>query len=250
MARKLEEVAAYIRRSTADQEDAHQRQDIADWLERHGLKIGDIELYAEQASGASADRNQFLALIEDIKAGEYTDVVVWEISRIARKGLLAQEFFDACEDSETTIHITNGSVREIHPDGTGRMVADIIASVAAEERRTLIRRTRSGQRRARDQEGKWLGQVPVGFVRSDGYLKVNINPDYSDGETGYLDVVEALELIDDGLSYNKAAKRTPNVTRQTLSKIHQDDDRRAWYLGGDIEDDRVREAVDEQEVSA
>ncbi|WP_368408824.1 hypothetical protein [Halorussus limi] len=46
-------------------------------------------------------------------------------------------------------------------------MADIIASVAAEERRQLIRRTESGQRRARE-EGKWLGQVPIGFVRTLG----------------------------------------------------------------------------------
>lgn len=243
MTSKLEEVAVYIRRSTADQDEEHQRDDIRDWLHRHNLQIGDVELYPEQASGASENRNQFRQLIDDIENGDYTDVVVWEISRIARKGLLAQEFFDACENSDTVIHVTNGSVRQVRPDGTGRMVAGIIAEVAAEERRSLIRRTQSGLRRAR-KEGKWLGEVPTGFVRDDGYLKPNLDPDYDDGQTGYLDIVEALEAIEDGDSYNQTAKRTPNVTRQTLSNIHQDSERKAWYLDGNADDARVQEALE------
>lgn len=248
MAPQPAQTATYIRHSTADQDDAHQRADIRDWLQQHDLDINDVGVYAEQASGASEDRDQFLELIEEIEADRYDDVVVWEVSRIARKGFLAQRFFDACEDNDTTIHVTNGSVRRIEPDGHGRLVADIIASVAAEERRQLIRRTRSGQRRARD-EGKWLGQVPVGFTRSeDGYLTPLLEPDYDDGETGFLDIVDALEQIENGMSYNKAAGRTPNVTRQTLSSIHQDDERRSWYLGGESEDERVQNALDEVEA--
>ncbi|WP_207588502.1 recombinase family protein [Halomontanus rarus] len=242
MSSNMKNVAVYIRRSTADQTDEHQIDDIKDWLSRHDLELGDVDLYAEQASGASGDRGKFSRLIENIEAGDYTNVVVWEISRIARKGFLAQKFFDACEDAETVIHVTNGSVREVRPDGTGRMVAGIIAEVAAEERRSLIRRTRSGQRRARKQ-GKWMGQVPVGFVREDGYLRPNIDPDYEEGETGYFDIVEAMEAIQNEESYNSVAKRTPNVTRQTLSNIDQDEERRSWYLDADAEDERVKVAL-------
>lgn len=237
--------SAYIRRSTADQKDEHQREDIRNWLNNHDLSIEDVTIYAEQASGASEDRGEFNDLIEDINSGDITDVAVWEVSRIARKGFLAQRFFDACEDNNTTIHVTNGSVRKIEPDGHGRLVADIIASVAAEERRQLIRRTQAGMRRAREQEGKWVGQVPVGFITDDGYLKPNLDPDYDDSETGFFDIVDALEAIENGESYNKAAKRTPNVTRQTLSNIHQNEDRRQWYVEAEADDDRVQEALEE-----
>jgi DNA invertase Pin-like site-specific DNA recombinase len=234
--------AVYLRRSTAEQDEKHQRDDVAEWLERRDLRIGDVHVFAEQASGASGQREGFLALIESVESDELDHVVVWEVSRIARRGLLAQRLFEACEEHGCVIHITHGSVREVRPDGTGRMVAGIIAEVAAEERRTLIRRTRSGQRRAR-KEGKWLGQVPLGFVRSDGYLSPNLQPDYSNGETGFLDVVDALEQIDDGMSYRQAAQQTPNVTRQTLSNIDQSEERRRWYLEGKADDERVESAV-------
>ena len=235
--------ATSIRKSTDQQSDQHQRADIKDWFQANDVDISEVEFYAETGSGASEDRDEFITLIENIEDGEIENVVIWEVSRIARKGFLAQRFFDACEDSETTIHVTNGSVRRIEPDGTGRLVADIIASVAAEERRNLIRRTRSGQKRARE-AGKWVGNPPVGFKMDNGYLKPNLDPDYSDGETGYFDVAEALEAIEAGESYNKTAEKTPNVTRQTLSKIDQDPDRRQWYVEGEADDDRVQEAID------
>lgn len=236
-------IAVYIRRSTADQEEEHQRQGIRQWLEKHGLTIGDVDVYAEQGSGADADRGQFQALIDAIDTDDYTDVVIWEISRIARKGFLAQQFFDTCEDQGTTIHVTNGSVRTVEPDGHGRMVADVIAAVAAEERRSLIRRTKAGINRAK-QEGKWVGQVPAGFTTIDGYLRPNFSPDYEDGETGFHDVADALETIDNGTSYRAAAKETPNITRQTLMRMEKDDDRRSWYLHQEADDDRVQAAFE------
>lgn len=162
--------------------------------------------------------------------GSYEKVVAWEISRIARKGTQAQRFFDAAEDNDTTIHVTDGSIRTIEPDGHGRLIADIIAAVAAEERRSLIRRIKAGIRRAKEEE-KYVGQPPAGFVvGDDGNLRPNLSPDYDDGETGYLDMQDALEEIDDGQSYRAAAGSTPNVTRQTLSNIDNNGDRREMYM--------------------
>lgn len=237
--------AAYIRRSTADQEDQHQIDSIREWIDEHDLERDEVDMIVEQASGASSDRDQFGELLERIGAGEFDDIVVWEISRIARKGTQAQQFFDAAEESGTTIHVTNGSVRRIEPDGHGRLIADIIAAVAAEERRSLIRRTEAGIKRARE-EGKWTGQTPTGFVTVDGYLRPNLSPDYDAGETGYHDMVDALEQLDHGASYRATAAETPNVTRQTLSNIDGDDDRRQWYLSpDDVEDERISDALEQ-----
>jgi DNA invertase Pin-like site-specific DNA recombinase len=237
--------AVYIRASTSEQEDEHQRDDIEEWLAQRDLTFADVDLYAEQASGASEAREEFNTLIECIQSGDIDHVVVWEVSRIARRGFLAQKFFDACEDNDVTIHVVNGSVRRVESDGHGRMVADVIAAVAAEERRQLIRRTKAGLRRAR-REGKWLGQVPKGFVRDEeGYLRPNLAPDYDVDETGYLDIVDALEAIQNGTSYREAERQTPNVTRQTLMNINKDDKRRCWYLDAEAEDDAVQEALDE-----
>jgi DNA invertase Pin-like site-specific DNA recombinase len=242
-----ENKATYIRRSTEKQEDEHQRADIKRWLDYQGHEFGEVEIYAEAASGASHDRDEFQRLIDNVKAGEVDDVIVWEISRIARNGLLAQEFFEACEENDVTIHVTNGAVRKVEPDGHGRLVADIVAAVAAEERRRLIERTKAAQRRAR-YEGKWLGRPPAGFVTSEeGYLKPNLDPDYDEGETGFFDIQSALEDIDADASYSQVARDTPNISRPALSNIDQDDQKRRWYMSHEAEDDRVASALEEVE---
>lgn len=236
-------MAVYIRRSTQEQDDEHQEDDIREWLDYKDIDLSDVEIYSDTGSGASESREDFTRLVEAIEDGKHTDVVVWEISRIARKGSIAQRFFDSAEDAGVTIHITNGSVRTIEADGTGRLVADIISSVAAEERRRLISRTESGQRRAR-KNGKWTTRPPIGFGINDGYLYPIIDPDYEDGETGYWDMVEAVEALDAGESYRSVAEETPNVTRQTLSTIMNDVDRIDWYVSQEAEDARVQEALE------
>lgn len=238
-----DQTAVYIRRSTDDQRDQHQRDALDDWLTQHDLTLGDVTVYADTGSGASADRDDYRDLLESIQADKYADVVVWEMSRIGRRGSIIQEFFDSCEDNNVTVHITNGKVERIKPDGTNRFVADIVGMVYAEERRQLIRRTEAGLERARD-EGKWLGTVPSGFVRTEeGYLRPNLAPDYDDGETGWHDMVEAIEAIDRGDSYRSVAQETPNISRPGLMRIYKDEEQRQWYLTGDSNDDRVSAAL-------
>ncbi len=234
--------AAYVRASTAEQVDDHQRDAITRWAEDNDIDLAADDWFVDIGSGASDDREQFQELFEEIRSGSISQVIVWEISRISRRGATLQEFFDVCEETETTIVITDGSVEKITPDGQGRFVADVIGMVYQEERRTLIRRIESGISRAQ-REGKWLGAVPSGFVRDkDGYLQPNMNPDHDEGEVGYLEMREALRRLDDGESYRSVAKTLP-VTRQTLATIDTDEERRSWYVDAEANDARVDEAL-------
>jgi len=243
----LIEWSSYIRASSEEQKDEHQYDDLREWFNKRDVDFSEVKKYVDYAqSGASDTREDFLDIIEDIEDGKVGNVVVWEISRVARRGSLSQRFFDAAENNGTTIHIVNGAIERIKPDGTNRLVADIIAAVYAEERRTLIRRTRSGIKRAR-KEGKWTGQVPTGFYRDDnGFLKPNLILDYENDEVGFVDIVDALETLDEDedASYRGLAEGM-NLTRQTLSTIYKE--KKHWYLPVDeeIEDDRVAEAVEE-----
>ena len=236
----MSDTAVYLRASTDDQTLANQRQSIGDWLDAHGRGWDDVDQYADFGSGADDDREEFQVLFDELRAGEYDTVVCWEISRLSRRGATLQEWFDTAEDTDTIIIITDGAIEKVAPDGQGRFVADIIGMVYQQERRQLIRRIESGIDRAQRQ-GKWLGQVPAGFHRdSDGYLQPTLDPD--DGQAGYLQIRWALEQIDDGASYRSVAK-TANVTRQTLSKIDNDPERRQWYLDAAAADERVAEAL-------
>jgi DNA invertase Pin-like site-specific DNA recombinase len=244
--RNDDSVAAYIRSSTDKQESQHQRDDINEWAERNGIDPTNIDWYVDLAqSGSDPGREQFQALIDAMT--DYERVIVWEISRLARLGSTYQEFFETAADRGTIINITNGWTDTVRPDGTGKLIADISAAVAEEERRKLISRVNSGIKRAR-KEGKWLGEVPTGFERNnEGFLRPVINA--APGEDSYLEIRNALEAIEDGESYRAAADEL-NTTRQTLSRIHQDEERRAWYLDATARDDRVSEALQDVATGA
>lgn len=240
--------AAYIRRSTFEQENEHQREAIHDWLEREGVPIADVEFLSETASGASRSREKLRELMDMIEADEIDHVVVWELSRLARDGQLAQEFFNLCEDHGVAVHVTSGSIREILPDGTNRFVADILAAVYAEERRTLIRRTMYGQQRALNQD-HWVGKPPLGFTTDDDhYLIPNIElyEEYNEDRDGFFAVERAMERIDDGDSYRSVAKDMI-CSRRALSNVYNDEERRRWFLERTADDERVQAALDELE---
>lgn len=234
--------AAYVRTSTNEQNPEHQRESIENWLQRHDGNVAPDDWYVDiGASGADDGREAFTALVDAIESGAYTHVICWEISRISRTGATLQRFFDTCEENDTTVIITDGAVGKVTPDGQGRFVADVIGMVYQQERRTLIRRIESGVRQARE-EGKWVGQVPLGFTTNDdGFLRPLLDP--GDDEAGYLEVRDAVVRVARGESFRSAA-RGAAFTRQSLSNIYQDEERRCWYLDADADDDRVAAALE------
>lgn len=249
METKMSGYAAYIRRSTFDQENEHQVEAVRDWLDQNDVDVSDVRFLSETASGASRSREEFRRLLGLIEDGEIDHVVVWELSRIAREGELAQRFFNECEDQNVHVHITSGSIREIQPDGTNRFVADILAAVYAEERRTLIRRTKIGQKRALNNE-KWVGHPPLGFTTDDdGYLIANVElykEEFNPDRDGFYAIEEAMRQLDedDDASYRSLA-RDLICSRPALSSTFEDEAKRLRYLDRTADDERVQSALDD-----
>ncbi|MWG33111.1 recombinase family protein [Halomarina oriensis] len=249
----MERVTAYVRRSKFEQENEHQFEAIREWFEREGVDFADVDVLSETGSGADRSREQLRELMARIEADEVDHVVVWELSRIAREGQLAQTFFNLCEDHDVHVHVTSGSIREIKPDGTNRFVADILAAVYAEERRTLIRRTRYGQQRAL-RAGKWVGGVPLGFTTDeDGYLIANVDfyDEFDEERDGFWTVAEAMRILDENprASYRGLASEMV-CTRRSLSNLDNNEERRRWYLDLEADDERVANALDEVTATA
>ena len=236
--------ATYIRASTDDQETTHQHDAIDEWLTKHDVDPSEVDRYVDLGeSGADPGREQFTELVDAIQSENYEYVVVWEISRLARLGSIYQRFFEHCENAGTTVAITDGWIEEVRPDGTGKLIADISAAVAEEERRRLTKRIESGVARAQ-REGKWTGRVPKGFRHDDeGYLQLIHEANRGEGEIGYLEIRSAVERVDDGESYRSVAADTPNVSRSTLMSIHKNDERRAWYLDAEADDEKVNQVL-------
>ena len=156
---------------------------------------------------------------------------------------IAADFIDVAVDTDTTIHLLDKMIDTIDPDD--RMSAFFAKQLSLwyeEERRQTIARIQRGQRHAQ-REGKWVGQPPTGFATDDeGYLQLIHEADRDAGEISYLEMRSAIERVEDGESYRGVARDT-RFNRVTLMNIHNDDQRRRWYLDAEANDQRVTDAL-------
>lgn len=77
--------ALYIRCSTQGQSFDAQRDDLVSFATSKGWT--DTKVYSEKVSGVAATREVFNQMVEDVKAGLVSRVVVWDLSRLSRKGV-------------------------------------------------------------------------------------------------------------------------------------------------------------------
>jgi DNA invertase Pin-like site-specific DNA recombinase len=229
-------IASYVRVSTAMQDPDRQEEEIAERIDRLDVDVDQWDRFGpEEESGTDDTRPEFRRLVRGVQAGEYDHVMMAEVSRLARRSATAIEFIDEAVDQGVPIHLTDDMVQTIDPDDPmSQFFAKLLAIFYEREREDIVRRVRSGLQQAR-RSGVWLGQVPAGFERDeDGHLQVDFDE--------YLAMVEALEQVESGESYRSAAQDAP-VSRPTLMDIHKDEDRRAWYLDGEAEDEQVNDAL-------
>ncbi len=234
-----ERAAIYARVSTADQDVSRQLDEAREHLDRLGVE--DVEEYPEVVSGAADTdtREVYNDLLDDVAAGAFDLVVVHEISRLSRLGPTEiHEFIQHCLEHDTgvealdvglKIHVDDGELQQT----IYSMVARLMGDLAQIEHTQKLQRIRSGVRAAQS-AGKWTGRPPAGFVVEDGYLRVD--------PAEFLHVREALARVDRGEPYADVAEDT-GVAESTLRSLETD--RRDLYLGGEVEDDRVAEALDD-----
>lgn len=166
-----------------------------------------------------------------------------EISRLARRTAVAAEFIDVCiEEQQIPIYITDDMIDAIDPDNPmSSFFAKQLALWCEKERKQTIRRIKSGIKQAQ-RSGKWTSRPPTGFTTDDdGYLVPDIE--------AFLQVQAAIERVLDGESRYAVAQST-GISRRTLSRILDDEDRLRLYVDADTDDDRVAQALAETDIDA
>lgn len=224
--------ATYIRVSTDQQQtgETSQRDAIQEYLDTNGITVNPDNQYADiNLSGADDTREEFNTLLEAIENGHYTDIVMPEISRLARKTSTSALFIDECMEQGVTIHLLDDMIDEIAPDNPmSQFFGKMLSLWMEEERKQTIRRIKRGVRQAQ-QQGKWTGRPPVGFTTTDdGYLTLELEE--------YLAFQNALERIDNGDSYRSVANDT-RWSRTALRNKYTDTTQRQIYLEETVDPD-------------
>lgn len=234
--------AVYIRVSTDKQDPARQRAEISDYL---GDDFVTVREYADIASGAKDNREDFQRLWSDIEAGEIDRVVSWEMSRLSRRLSTAAQFLELCAEQGVALETLNDMFPDLRGGGKDdvwdRLLAKFAAWMMEFEREMTRERIKSGVEQAR-QQGKWVGQAPFGFeIDDDGYLEVQPDPFIR----MQLAMRDALTMPDVAVSRIADRHRVPDTS---LRRYLDDEDRRELYLFGDADDERIEDALADSRV--
>jgi DNA invertase Pin-like site-specific DNA recombinase len=149
-------VAIYVRVSSARQDLASQLPDLERWA---AAQETEVRFYRDKFTGKTLDRPGWIKLQSAIDRGEVFMVVCWRLDRLGRtaKGLTAL-FADLTERKIPLVSLKDGIDLST---ASGRMLANVLASVAQFETELRAERVRAGQAAAKA-AGKSIGGRKAG----------------------------------------------------------------------------------------
>jgi DNA invertase Pin-like site-specific DNA recombinase len=149
-------IAIYVRVSSKRQDTASQEPDLRRWAEGQDSPV---VWYRDKFTGKTLDRPGMAKMLAAVEAGKVSAMVVWRLDRLGRtaKGLTA--LFDDLVNRKINLVSLKDGLDLSTP--AGRLMANVLASVAAYETEIRAERVVAGQAAARE-AGKHLGR-PAGI---------------------------------------------------------------------------------------
>lgn len=137
-----------------------QRTRIAAHCVAAGLELGGV-LVDEGASGKTLDRPAFAALLEKVRAGEVSHLVVYKLDRLTRN---VRDLLLLVEDEIIPRGVALVSLSEAIDTASamGRMVLTMLGALAQWEREQMSDRTKAALKHKKVR-GDRLGTTPLGF---------------------------------------------------------------------------------------
>lgn len=172
---EIRQVAIYCRVSTEEQATegysiSAQLQTLRQYAQLYGWEIAG-EYADEGISGKNiTGRPAIQKLIADVENNKFQAVLVWKISRLSRNMLDTLTLLDLFEANDVKFI----SYSENFDTGTpiGRLVVQLMASIAEMERNTLSENVKLGMKQ-RAYEGYWNGGIVFGYNVVDKALVIN-----------------------------------------------------------------------------
>jgi DNA invertase Pin-like site-specific DNA recombinase len=144
--------AISLRVSTKRQDTASQQPELERWAK---AQEGEIRWYTDTFTGTSMDRPGFKKLMRDIEMGLVSNLVVWRLDRLGRTAKGLTSLFDDLIRSKVNLISLKDGLDLSTP--AGRLMANILAGVAAYETEVRAERILAGQQAARARGVRWGG---------------------------------------------------------------------------------------------
>lgn len=161
--------ALYVRVSTLHQIDKdslpYQRQELENYA-KYALGIEEVELFEDAGySAKNTDRPKYQEMMQRIRKGEFTHLLVWKIDRISRNLKDFSEMYEELKECKVTFVSKNEQFDT--STAMGEAMLKIILVFAELERKITAERVFSIML-SRAEKGLWNGAtVPTGYVWSD-----------------------------------------------------------------------------------
>ncbi|WP_201716152.1 recombinase family protein [Rossellomorea arthrocnemi] len=172
---QIKSVAIYVRVSTEEQASegysiAAQLQTLRQYTSLYGWQIAE-EYVDEGISGKDIKgRPAMQRLVSDVSKDKFQAVLVWKISRLSRNMLDTLVLLDKFEEYDVKFISYSENFDTSSP--IGKLVVQLMASIAEMERNTLSENVKLGMTQ-RAREGSWNGGVVFGYDSVEKDLIVN-----------------------------------------------------------------------------
>lgn len=148
-------IAIYKRVSGKQQDTASQGPDLERWEQ---IQDEPVKWYEDKQSGKSMDRPGWIKIEDAIRSGKVSTVVVWRLDRLGRTASGLTKLFDELRERKVNlVSIKDGIDLST---SAGRLMANVLASVAQYETEIRGERVAAGQAVARAKGKKWGGSKP------------------------------------------------------------------------------------------
>ncbi|WP_437228299.1 recombinase family protein [Planctomicrobium sp. SH661] len=148
-------VAIYIRVSSRQQETKSQEPDLKRWIEANPEQP--VKWYQDKVTGKTMDRPGWNKLELSMRAGRISAVVVWRLDRLGRTAKGLTTLFEEMRERKVNLVSLRDGLDLSTP--AGRLMANVLASVAQYETEVRGERVAAGQAAARARGKRWGGSV-------------------------------------------------------------------------------------------
>ena len=151
----MKHTAIYLRVSSKAQDTASQEPDLKRYVTADGADS--VVWYSDTFTGKSKDRKGWNKLMDAVRDGKVSKVVCWRLDRLGRtaRGLTAL-FEELIGRKVNLVSLKDGIDLNT---AAGRLMANVLASVAQYETEVRAERVRAGQAVAKANGKRWGGGV-------------------------------------------------------------------------------------------
>jgi site-specific DNA recombinase len=184
---------------------ARQEADCRTLAQVRGWEVHDVIVENDTSAAGKRSRPGFESLLAAVRDGSTQVIIAWALDRLTRNRRDTVQLIEACQEHKIMIALVRGSDMDMSTP-SGRMVADILASVARNEIEQKSDRQKRAIQQAAEKGERVSGRRPFGYTADGMEL---LEPEATAVRDAYAAVLDGASLGEIARRWNEAGLYTP-----------------------------------------